>query len=69
MVGEVIFLILHTDLPVNLLLSLYNPIIDTMRLHVHCFGLALFFSVVYDAYGTVIFDLNNCGLLRMSHII
>ena len=53
--------------PVNVELSLAFTILQPIETHVDGFGTSLFHSVVGNAGGTIVVDLDWCGGLGMSH--
>ena len=49
-------------------MPLANPVADPIKMHVQCFGSALFDCVVCDAGGAGIVGLDGGGGLRMAHV-
>ena len=66
MFGEVITKVVLAWLPVYDELALSHPVFHPIKTHVHCFGSALFDSVVGDAGGDLVVSGDWSGGLRVA---
>jgi hypothetical protein len=69
MFGEIVSQIVAAFAPVDVELALDSAVLEPIKAHVDGFGAALFDSVINDAGGTTVVDLEGCRWLGMAHFV